>query len=891
MLLISFGARECLGEGLVRRVVQFTCDGKQGEGPYLVEAEPDRINYTIPWEGPFRWAELGQRVIYGLPVAKAESAKIELHCGNRFQISLSPDAETWTVALREERPVTGLSNLEWRTVDATRFLGGEKLYLKLEHSLPDKPGFGGCLFEVKLNYTRPDETVPLVTAGRATAPPRIDGALDDEAWRGAQQCTPFWVLNLPREARQQTIARVAWDDETLYLALDCREARPEAITSVTRERDGEVYRDSAVEWFLQPLTEERYYHLAANSLGVMFDQIGANDPTGWNPDWQCGARMSETGWAVEAAVPFRSLGRGTPVAGEQWRLNMCRVGTSDAELCTWAPLSGGFHQPDRFGILRFGTMAGAWARVDRLPQWQRGPVQLTGAVASTTQPTRIRLDVVPQQGSVCADSVTPGEDGRFALTGAITAYGKGHACLTTVDDTGRPTHRVAMPYEVRPQAPPPLALQLRQPYYTDEDSIRATVRIGLAADELEGARLAITLVRGEEIIISLTSAMSTAPIPITIPLAELAEGDYRLRASLTSGEGEKIAAVQSPVHRLPAYVTPSRVGIRDDGVTVLNGKPFLPVILFLAQGGEEVALTGNTVIFGGEDPDKCARQLDLASEHGLMAMPHLCNLMRGNNDWEGLRATVSRNKNHPALLAWYLADEPEGSGDVPDILLKARSIIREIDPDHPIAGLNNTPSVFAAYRAVFDVHLADPYPIPRSPVTLVSDWTDVSRRVMGQGKPTWMCLQTFDPSRYGMSGGRYPTADELSCMAYLALTHGAKGIGWWAWGHMKENNWERYRRIAAQLKALEPYLLSEQGGGGVTVDCDAAGLHISVHRLGDAAVVLIANPGEETQARLSVAGMQVTRVKGLFDHGVVASAENAFEIVLPAMGTGAYLVE
>ena len=33
-------------ETLVERTISFACDGKEGEKPYLVSAEPDRINYT-----------------------------------------------------------------------------------------------------------------------------------------------------------------------------------------------------------------------------------------------------------------------------------------------------------------------------------------------------------------------------------------------------------------------------------------------------------------------------------------------------------------------------------------------------------------------------------------------------------------------------------------------------------------------------------------------------------------------------------------------------------------------------------------------------------------------------------------------------------------------------
>ena len=228
------------------------------------------------------------------------------------------------------------------------------------------------------------------------------------------------------------------------------------------------------------------------------------------------------------------------------------------------------------------------------------------------------------------------------------------------------------------------------------------------------------------------------------------------------------------------------------------------------------------------------------------------------------------------------------------MLQQARTIIRDIDPLHPIAGLNNEPSVFAAYAPCFDVHLADPYPIPLSPISMVADWTDASRKACGPDRPTWMCLQTHDLSLYGVTGGRWPTPEELRCMEYLALIHGAKGIAWWAYGHARDHNWDTYRGMAAELKTLEPYLLSPEGSGGVSVEFDkqtAPDLHASAHRLGDRVLVLLANPGPSATTRLQVRGMSVSRATRLFDYDVTPVADGGFEVSLAALGTAAYVVE
>ena len=42
-----------------------------------------------------------------------------------------------------------------------------------------------------------------------------------------------------------------------------------------------------------------------------------------------------------------------------------------------------------------------------------------------------------------------------------------------------------------------------------------------------------------------------------------------------------------------------------------------------------------------------------------------------------------------SYFAWYLADEPEGYGDTPEVLRQAYRIIRSIDPEHPLVVLTN----------------------------------------------------------------------------------------------------------------------------------------------------------------------------------------------------------
>ena len=50
-----------------------------------------------------------------------------------------------------------------------------------------------------------------------------------------------------------------------------------------------------------------------------------------------------------------------------------------------------------------------------------------------------------------------------------------------------------------------------------------------------------------------------------------------------------------------------------------------------------------------------------------------------------LASIIDRFKKHPALFAWYLADEPDGQGIDPSLLAPKYALIKQHDPSHPVS--------------------------------------------------------------------------------------------------------------------------------------------------------------------------------------------------------------
>lgn len=285
----------------------------------------------------------------------------------------------------------------------------------------------------------------------------------------------------------------------------------------------------------------------------------------------------------------------------------------------------------------------------------------------------------------------------------------------------------------------------------------------------------------------------------------------------------------------PAAGEPSRVVLREDGLPMVNGKPFLPMGVFCVprECFAEVAAAGfNTVLnYRGfhKEGKQVAAYLDLCAHHGLMGVVDVQTFTKcsktGRLQEEGLADLVRRAKGHPALLAYYIADEPEYSKVPAEDYLRGYRLIKQIDPDHPVIMLNNRFDAQQAYAAAADLLMPDPYPNfyqagqPRRPLNTQGEYATECLRI----KPhrLWFTPQFHNGACYGNRNrergdivGRAPTLREVRFMVYSALVHGARGIIGWpfqaaGWGtHDAPEYLRALKALVAEVRTLEPALTS-----------------------------------------------------------------------------------
>jgi hypothetical protein len=113
---------------------------------------------------------------------------------------------------------------------------------------------------------------PEYTIHRAGMPITIDGRLDEPAWAAAPDVGAFSFPWYKEGKKEQTVAKLLWDDENLYVSYICQDAH---ISAERVHRDSEVWKDDCVEVFTapNPETPDVYFNIEMNCIGAFLDQF------------------------------------------------------------------------------------------------------------------------------------------------------------------------------------------------------------------------------------------------------------------------------------------------------------------------------------------------------------------------------------------------------------------------------------------------------------------------------------------------------------------------------------------------------------------------------------------------------------------------------------------
>jgi hypothetical protein len=296
-------------------------------------------------------------------------------------------------------------------------------------------------------------------------------------------------------------------------------------------------------------------------------------------------------------------------------------------------------------------------------------------------------------------------------------------------------------------------------------------------------------------------------------------------------------------------VKPASVTIDADGRFLVDGKPYiqhslglefvsnLDILNFVAQSGFK-----DVCIYFRDNltTEQVKNIFDRCAQVGLRLIPWL-----GGKGVEQVSERVRALKDHPALLCWYVMDEPSGEEGFAEAEARLK-LARELDPAHP-AFINYLSNKLEGHAG--DIYSTDVYPIPHStPMAAINAVRSMKAAAAREHKPVWMWLQG---TGYAYWMDREPTPRELSCMVYGSLIAGARGIYYFAQIPRTKECWDEMRALCVEVDGLAPALYSLEPAP--ELQCDNQNILCSAYRhRGDIWVLAVNTSDKPLQARFAL---------------------------------------
>jgi Domain of unknown function (DUF5916) len=189
------------------------------------------------------------------------------------------------------------------------------------------------------------KTIP---AKRTTQIVKIDGKLDEPAWKDAAPATGFTELR-PNTGSAENPANKSelwfmYSNEGIYIGGFFHEQAKDSIATELVGRDGfgnndfvgvifDTYKDqiNGFEYFLTPLGEQWDAKLApANN--------GNDEDFSWNAVWQSGTQIHDNGWSFEFFLPYAAIRFGKKQV-QDWGLNIVRMRRKSGQQLFWNPIN------------------------------------------------------------------------------------------------------------------------------------------------------------------------------------------------------------------------------------------------------------------------------------------------------------------------------------------------------------------------------------------------------------------------------------------------------------------------------------------------------------------------------------------------------------------------
>lgn len=254
-------------------------------------------------------------------------------------------------------------------------------------------------------------------AKRTTLPIKIDGILDDAAWKDAPAAlgyTEFRPTPFKKEDSSiRTECYMLYSDEGIYFSGYCHERTKDSIAAELVGRDGfgtndyvgiifDTYDDkiNGFEYFVTPYGEQWDAKMSPNPNGNSED-------FSWNAVWKSAAVIHNDGWSFEMFIPFSAI-RFSKKNIQDWGLNITRRRRKTEQQVTWNPID--------VNVNGFLTQEGYWTGLENI----KPPLRLQFSPYFSYYANHYPYKKEGLTGKDWTSSVNGGMDLKYGINQAIT---------------------------------------------------------------------------------------------------------------------------------------------------------------------------------------------------------------------------------------------------------------------------------------------------------------------------------------------------------------------------------------------------------------------------------------------------------------------------------------
>jgi len=251
---------------------------------------------------------------------------------------------------------------------------------------------------------------------------------------------------------------------------------------------------------------------------------------------------------------------------------------------------------------------------------------------------------------------------------------------------------------------------------------------------------------------------------------------YRVVVRLLDDSQQEIARETERIFR---FDRPSM--LREDGTLLVDNEPFFPVMAYhvALRDYPYVVEAGVNVVQGNgtNNREQLQSMLDAALQNGIRLAVPLYYQMKVQENMELIETFVTEFRNHPALFAWMVMDEPALHHKTKEELVEAYRLVRTLDPVHPVYMVEALPGSYSFTEKVTDIFATDVYPIPRNPISIVGERVALAKQLAGEHQPVMNVMQAmYNPPNWPV----LTTIEQVRNMIYQSLASGAQGMGYYS---------------------------------------------------------------------------------------------------------------